>query len=52
MQGVNLEKHLKDTFGYDLNAYGRDVAVLFAFGLALRLLTVIIMWLKDRSKKL
>lgn len=52
LQGITLSKHLKETFGYDIDAYGRDVAILFGMGVVLRLVAFLVMWLKDRSKKL
>jgi len=52
LQGVNLAEHLEDTFGYDLYAYSRDVAVLFFIGFFLRVLALVLMWALDRDKKL
>ena len=52
LQGVDLAKHLEDTFGYDLYAYSRDVAVLFGIGFFLRLTALVLMWGLDRSKKM
>jgi len=51
LQGVDLANNVWDTFGYELDAYPRDVATVFAFGLAFRLITVAAMVLKDRDKK-
>ena len=52
LQGVNLAKHLRDTFGYDLYAYSRDVAALFGFGVFLRLVAMVLMIVLDRKKKM
>lgn len=52
LQGINLESHLEDTFGYDIGAYGRDVACIFLIGVVVRVMAVVIMWLKDKNKKL
>lgn len=48
---MNLEEHLESTFGYNIDAYGRDVAAIFGFGFLVRAGAVLAMWLKDRGKK-
>lgn len=51
LQGVDLAKSVYDTFGYELDAYSRDVAIMFLFGLVFRLLAIAAMALKDQDKK-
>lgn len=38
--------------GYDLDAYSRDVAVLFAIGFTLRMVALLLMAVLDRKKKM
>ena len=51
LQGVDLAAQTYDTFGYRLDAYSQDVAIMFAFGVVFRLLAVLVMIVKDRDKK-
>lgn len=48
---MDLAKSVYDTFGYELDAYSRDVAIMFLFGLVFRLLAIAAMALKDQDKK-
>ncbi len=36
VQGVDLTQLLRNNFGYDIAAYGKDVAILFGIGLVVR----------------
>jgi len=51
LQGVSLEQLIHDNFGYDLGAFGRDVAIVFAIGTFLRLLAIVSMVVMHRDKK-
>jgi ABC-type multidrug transport system ATPase subunit len=52
IQGVNMEQHVQDTFGFTLGAWPKDILIVLAFGLAFRILAAVTLWLKDRDKKL
>ncbi len=51
MQHVDLAAHVKDTYGYELDAYGRDVAAIFGIGILVRIIACAIMIVIDREKK-
>ena len=48
---MDLAKHTKDFFGYDVDFYGRSVGILFCFGFAVRVIACIVMIVSDRDKK-
>jgi hypothetical protein len=52
-QGVNLPQHVRETLGFDVTeaTLWRDVAITCAFGIAFRLLSIVVLVLKDREKK-
>lgn len=52
LNGVNLSDFLHNKFAYSIDAFEGDVMIIFGIGLLLRLTTFLVMWLKDREKKL
>lgn len=51
VQGVNLANMVRDNFGYELGAFARDTAAVFAFGIGLRLIALACMLVFHRDKK-
>ncbi len=51
VQHVDLAAHVKDTYGYELDAYGRDVAAIFCIGILVRIIACAVMIVIDREKK-
>ncbi|RYY34218.1 hypothetical protein EON62_03490, partial [archaeon] len=51
LQGIDLAQLVDNSFGYQLSSYHRNVAILFAFGVGLRIVAVVLMMLKDRDRK-
>jgi hypothetical protein len=50
-QGVDLDRHIHNTYGYDIDAFPRDVLALFAIGLLVRIVGCVILYVADRKKK-
>lgn len=50
-QNVDLEAHIHSTFGYNLDAFNRDVWIVFGIGFLLRVLAAVVMWASDRKRK-
>lgn len=51
LQGLDLATIVSDTFAYEMNSFGRNLAIVFAFGVGFRLLAMVAMMLKDGDKK-
>ena len=51
VQNVDLAAHVHSTYGFDLDASDRDVAVIFLIGFLLRVIACIVMAVMDRAKK-
>lgn len=52
VQGVDLAAEVSQNFGWVLDAGPRDIAIVFAFGVGLRVCAVGAMLLMNRDKKL
>ena len=51
IQNVDLASHVKDTYGFDIDAYNTDVAVVIVIGLLIRIIGCVVMWAVDKKKK-
>jgi hypothetical protein len=52
VQGLDLKEELRDTYGFTLDSYARNVAILFGWGFLVRVLAVLTMSLANRDKKI
>ena len=52
LMGVDTEAIVRSTFGFELDRYWRDVGLLFANALFMRVVAVAVMHLRDRARKL
>lgn len=50
-QGVDLAQLVDSNFGYDINAYSKDIAIVFAYGVALRLVAIAVLHVMHSNKK-
>ena len=50
--GVRMEDTMDETFGYSFDNFERNLCAMFAWGIFIRIVTCLIMTLKDRTKKL
>jgi hypothetical protein len=50
--GVDMAKTIQSSFGFSFGSFSGNICVLFLWGFLLRLITCIVMTLKDKTKKL
>ena len=50
--GVRMEDTMDEVFGYSFDNFERNLCAMFAWGIFIRIVTCLIMTLKDRTKKL
>ena len=52
LMGVNVTSFVKNTYGYDIDAWWQMVGITFLFGIGVRILACIALVVLDRDKKL
>jgi hypothetical protein len=50
-QHVDLASHVRNTYGYNIDAFKLDVGAVFLIGVLVRIVGCVVMWVADRKAK-